>query len=92
MTKPILSVVRYTENAMTWDSETMSIPNAEPDPDRNKYIASGGNIHSTPDLQKAQIFGFSKRAQQNLNKYRNNPNYEVIPIKLVIDHDINLAG
>lgn len=59
----------------------LSIVRVLEDPLKIQYIASGGNGY-TEDMQKAQVFGFAKRAQENLNRYyRNRPNtYEVIPV------------
>ena len=47
----------------------------------NLYIGSGG--HMTDDLQKAQIFGFSKKAKERLKAYKDPRLFEVRAIRIV---------
>lgn len=47
------------------------------------YEGAGGSHQK--DLQKAQVFGWSKRAQETLANYRAKPwAYEVLPVELVV--------
>lgn len=81
--KPILSVVwqkarpdysHFDYAASKWVEKGPPIP-------VNKYIGSGG--HMTAELQKAQVFGFSAKAKDNLKTYRKDSRcYEVRSILL----------
>jgi hypothetical protein len=44
----------------------------------NQYIGSGG--HMTDDLQKAQVFGFSKKAKERLKAYKDPRLFEIKPV------------
>lgn len=44
----------------------------------NQYIGSGG--HMTDNLQKAQVFGFSKQARKRLEAYKDPRLFEVRPV------------
>lgn len=87
--KAILSVVKVlTETKSNW-VKGMSIHDVvewkEP-LDPPWYIASGGG--TTPELQKAQVFGWSAGAVRNQKMYRDNPDtYCVTPIRLVEEPD-----
>ena len=49
--------------------------------DEEYYIGSGGT--NQRELQKAQIFGWSRNAKKNLARYENHPeHYKVLPIKI----------
>lgn len=77
--KPILSVVfqkarrdlsHYDHDNGRWIEKGPPVP-------VNEYIGSGG--HMNADLQKAQIFGFSRKAK--LETYRRDPMcYDVRPV------------
>jgi len=47
-----------------------------------QYIKAGGGM--TGDLQEAQVFGWAKRARDNLAVYRGRSGYEVIPVEIVV--------
>jgi hypothetical protein len=46
----------------------------------NEYIGSGG--HMTTDLQKAQVFGFSKQARVRLAAFKDARLFDIRPIIL----------
>jgi hypothetical protein len=80
--KPILSVVfqkakldlsYYDYDVSKWIEKGPPVP-------VNQYIGSGG--HMTDDLQKAQVFGFSRAAKKRLEAYRDSRLFEVRPIFL----------
>jgi hypothetical protein len=80
-TKAILSVVfrkagrdldHFDYDKKKWIEKGPPIP-------VNEYIGSGG--HSTSDLQKAQIFGFSTSARKKLHDYYKDPRlFDVRPV------------
>lgn len=49
------------------------------------YLKNGSGNAITPDLQEAQMFGWSKRAQENLGHYRKDPEcYDVLPASIQV--------
>lgn len=53
-------------------------------PYAGKYEGAGGSPQA--DLQKAQVFGWAKRAKEHLDRYRRFPEkYEVIPVAIVAE-------
>lgn len=44
----------------------------------NEYIGSGG--HMTDNLQKAQVFGFSRKAKERLRAYQDPRLFDVRPV------------
>lgn len=79
-TKPILSVVfqKARANYGPYDYDRNVWPEIGKPIPVNEYIGSGG--HMTDDLQKAQVFGFSKKAKERLGAYKDARLFEVRPI------------
>lgn len=82
----ILSVVRGlyvdpTDKELRdeWGAEHIKYHN---DAVAGAYIKSGGR-DATDNLQEAQIFGWSRKAKENLTRYTV-PFYEVLPIRVEI--------
>jgi hypothetical protein len=49
-----------------------------------QYVKSGGSGY-TPNRQEAQIFGWSRRAKENVDRYRKQPwRFEVIPVTIEV--------
>lgn len=55
-------------------------------PYAGKYDGAGGSPQS--DIQKAQVYGWAKRAKARLDVYRGRPErYLVIPVRIVPETD-----
>lgn len=81
--KPILSVVfqKAEKDLSHFDYQIGRWIEKGPPIPVNKYIGAGG--HQTSDLQKAQVFGFSKHAKDRLKCYYSDSRlYEIRAILL----------